>query len=180
MNDNCWWLFFLNQVKTVCLFLVYRSMRENADQCKLTVGRDLDFSQLYSFGVVKQFPYLTHLNDKYGTNSSLSKLNWCDNLIFVYRILRTREVGLFSRINPSYSFKSIEKCLVPPVDRPKGSKLNLYDLATAFILLGIGYSASIVIFLLELVTFNFPKTIQDKLSLVALRIAILSTGNNTQ
>lgn len=65
------------------------------------------------------------------------------------RIQRLRQNGLMSRFESSYS-KSIDKCLAVKGDRPKNSKLTLYDLSSGFFVLGLGYSISLLVFIVEL------------------------------
>lgn len=65
-----------------------------------------------------------------------------------YRILLLRQFGLFSQMRSSY-FGSIDKCRAQQGVRPKNSKLNLYDLASAFYVLGLGCCLSVFLFFLE-------------------------------
>ena len=58
-------------------------------------------------------------------------------------------------MSANYVFKSAEKCSTHQAERPKTKGLNLYDLATAFILLGLGYGVSFLVFLLELIGSKF-------------------------
>jgi hypothetical protein len=37
-------------------------MLEHQGQCKLTIGKNLDYTQVWSFGVAKNFPYLSNIN----------------------------------------------------------------------------------------------------------------------
>lgn len=52
----------LNQVKRLGELLVYKSMAEHHGECKLTFGKELDYSQVWSFGVAKNFPHLSKIN----------------------------------------------------------------------------------------------------------------------
>ena len=66
------------------------------------------------------------------------------------RIQRLGENNILSRLGKNYN-KPINKCLTKAADRPKKSKLNLYDLASAFFVLGLGSSLSFLVFLIELI-----------------------------
>ena len=46
---------------------------------------------------------------------------------------------------------SIEKCLNLKIDRSKNSELTLYDLSSAFFILGLGCSLSVLVFIVELI-----------------------------
>jgi hypothetical protein len=37
-------------------------MLEHQGQCKFTIGKDLDYTQVWSFGVAKNFPHLSYIN----------------------------------------------------------------------------------------------------------------------
>ncbi len=71
-----------------------------------------------------------------------------------YRILLLRQFGLFSQMRSSY-FGSIDKCRAKQGVRPKNSKLNLYDLASAFYVLGLGCCFSFFAFLVEIMKIVF-------------------------
>lgn len=65
-------------------------------------------------------------------------------------MLKMVEAGLGKQISNQY-VKPINKCLAREAARPKNSKLNIYDLSSVFILLALGYSSSLFIFLVEVV-----------------------------
>ena len=131
-------------------------MMEHKGECKLTIGKDLDFTQVWSFGVAKNFPCLSNINNGY------SKLwivwIWMDLSDFIVclfaRIQLMRQSGLLTRIGKTY-LKPIDKCLAREVGRNphKKSQLSLSDLADVFVMiLGLGCVISIIVFLLELLT----------------------------
>ncbi len=123
-------------------------MAEHGGKCKLTFGKELDYSQVWSFGVAKNFPHLSKINKGYtrrservGTNFSLIR--------HFYRLQTMRETGIFAQITQQY-LKPIDKCLAMKAYRPKKSQLTLYDTTSSFIVLGLGGSFSLLAFLLEL------------------------------
>ncbi|XP_057365423.1 uncharacterized protein LOC130686150 [Daphnia carinata] len=116
------------EVKRLGEVLVYKSMMEHQGECRLTIGKELDYSQVWSFGVAKHLPHLSTINKG---------------------LQRMRETGLYSQITRGY-YKSIGKCLARQVYRPKTSQLTLYDMAGSFIVLGLGCSLSLITFLVEL------------------------------
>ena len=69
---------------------------------------------------------------------------------YEYRIQRLTENNILSRLGKGYK-GSIGKCLAKTVERPKNSKLNLYDLTSAFFVLGLGSTLSFLAFLIELI-----------------------------
>ena len=71
-------------------------------------------------------------------------------MVYEYRIVRLAENYIMTRLGLGYN-KSIDKCLAKTVDRPKKNKLNLYDLASAFFVMGLGSSLSFLVFLIELI-----------------------------
>jgi hypothetical protein len=40
-------------------------MAEHKGQCKLTFGKELDYSQVWSFGAAKNLPHLSKINKGY-------------------------------------------------------------------------------------------------------------------
>ncbi|XP_059350239.1 glutamate receptor ionotropic, NMDA 1-like [Daphnia carinata] len=116
-------------VKRLGELIVYGSMIAHGE-CKLTMGKELDYSQVWTFGVAKNFPYLSSINKG---------------------IQSMRQSGLLTRIGKTY-LKPIDKCLASSAARPKQSQLTLYDLAGAFtIIFGLGCLFSILVYLLEMV-----------------------------
>ena len=71
-------------------------------------------------------------------------------LILLIRIQRLRQNGILHLQGKTY-WHSIDKCLNRKIDRSKNSKLTLYDLASAFFLLGLGCSFSLLVFIIELI-----------------------------
>ena len=82
----------------------------------------------------------------------MTKFEAYNNIVshYEYRIERLVENNIMSRLGKGYN-KSIVKCLAKTEDRHKKSKLNLYDLASAFFVLGLGSSISLLIFVIELI-----------------------------
>jgi hypothetical protein len=52
----------LHKVKRLGELLVYKSMVEHGGEFKLTFGKELDYSQVWSFGVAKNFAHLSKIN----------------------------------------------------------------------------------------------------------------------
>ena len=46
-------------------------MMEHHGECKLTIGKELDYTQVFSFGVAKNFPHLYTINNGYKTIKGL-------------------------------------------------------------------------------------------------------------
>ncbi|KZS20609.1 Uncharacterized protein APZ42_012664 [Daphnia magna] len=115
-------------VKRLGELIVHGSMMAHGE-CKLTIGKELDYSQVWTFGVAKNFPHLSSIN---------IGIQWM------------RQSGLLTRIGKTY-LKPIDKCLGSSAARPKKSQLTLNDLAGAFtVIFGLGCLFSILVFLLEL------------------------------
>ncbi|KAI9559869.1 hypothetical protein GHT06_013876 [Daphnia sinensis] len=49
-------------VKRLGEVLVYKSMLEHQGECRLTIGKELDYSQVWSFGVAKHLSHLSNIN----------------------------------------------------------------------------------------------------------------------
>ena len=47
-------------------------------------------------------------------------------------------------------WKNVAKCIQRPINRPTKSPISLYDLSSAFIVLGVGYLLALFAFLIEL------------------------------
>lgn len=58
--------------------------------------------------------------------------------------------------------KRVDKCLAKQEDRARDSRLNLYDLTSGFIILGLGLSFSILTFISE-ITVYYVDRYRDKL-----------------
>ena len=61
------------------------------------------------------------------------------------------ENGILHRMGQGAYFRSINKCMKLKIDRSKKSKLTLYDLSSAFFILGLGISLSVFVFVVELI-----------------------------
>ena len=42
--------------------ILTRSLAANKGECKITIGKDLDYSQVWCFTVTKNLPYLSTIN----------------------------------------------------------------------------------------------------------------------
>ncbi|XP_046462609.1 uncharacterized protein LOC124208780 [Daphnia pulex] len=120
------------EVRRLGELLVHKSMLEHQGQCKLTIGKNLDYTQVWSFGVAKNFPYLSNIN---------------------MGIQLMRQSGLITRIGKTY-LKPIDKCLAREAGHNKPNKisqLTLSDLADVFTMIfGLGCLLSALAFLLEM------------------------------
>lgn len=144
---------------------MYKSMVEHQGECKLTLGKDLDYTQVWSFGVAKNLPHLSNINNGYVKLKSYSlELNISSDLTIPSpcRIQWMRQSGLITRIGKGY-LKPINKCLAirdagykqHTANHKNKSKFTLSDLADVFLaILGLGCVLSTMVFLLELLVFR--------------------------
>nr|CAH0098705.1 unnamed protein product [Daphnia galeata] len=121
-------IIFFFDCRSLGELLVYKSMVEHGGECKLTFGKELDYSQVWSFGVAKNFAHLSKIN---------------------HGLQMMRQTGLFSKISKQY-LKPVDKCLEREAYRPKKSQLTLYDMTGSFIVLLLGSSLSLLAFLFKL------------------------------
>lgn len=67
----------------------------------------------------------------------------------IVRIQRLRQIGLITRLGASFS-RSIERCLTFNYGDNVGKrKLGLYELTSAFVILGFGWTVSFLAFTIE-------------------------------
>ncbi len=81
-------------------------------------------------------------------------------LFLIYRILKFWENGLLLKIIDRYENKETKAICSPhKTDRPRLTPVSLYDLSSAFIVLGLGIVLSILAFFLE-ICYNMWKSHQ--------------------
>ncbi|KZS20608.1 Uncharacterized protein APZ42_012667 [Daphnia magna] len=113
--------------KTIGDIIVRTVMMKSGGQCLLTTGKPVDYSELLSFGITKNFRYRSIIDQQ---------------------LQLMRESGLFSFFRKKYVVEA-DKCNARRVLQPKKKPLTLFDFASAFFVLGIGGILSLLVFFSE-------------------------------
>ncbi|XP_032793287.2 glutamate receptor ionotropic, delta-1 isoform X2 [Daphnia magna] len=113
--------------KTIGDIIVRTVMMKSGGQCLLTTGKPVDYSELLSFGITKNFRYRSIIDQQ---------------------LQLMRESGLFSFFRKKYVVEA-DKCNAHRVLQPKKKPLTLFDFASAFFVLGIGGILSLLVFFSE-------------------------------
>ncbi|KAI9559878.1 hypothetical protein GHT06_013885 [Daphnia sinensis] len=113
--------------KTIGDIIVRTVMMKSGGRCLLTTGKPVDYSELLSFSMTKNFRYRSIIDQQ---------------------LQLMRESGLFSFFRKKYVVEA-DKCNARQVLQPKKKPLTLFDFASAFFVLGIGGILSLLVFFSE-------------------------------
>lgn len=108
----------------------------------------------------KNSPHTEMLNRGYCWHRDALRRRRTERFVFpdagLCRIMALVESGLIRRFFQEKAIKmKVDKCIQRPISRPKQSPLSLYDLSSAFVILGVGTALSAVALLMEVLTKKF-------------------------
>ena len=130
-------------------------LKSSKGSCRLTISAPLSFSQRYSL-VLSKFSQFSAFIDQRCTYFIIKIKQNIKKMVSLFRLMQSLEVGLvpywFSKHTPN-----IDKCRVD-IEKPQGKikSIKLYDMASAFLVIGFGVALSFLAFLLEIIHHHFP------------------------
>ena len=134
----------LLQVSLVAIFALNDDLKFSG-KCRLTISKKLPVTQTTSYIYPKNSRLKSLLDIQL---ILLITFQWRRVIqLLITRLQRFWEYGLMDKIRQNYQPR-IDKCLIGS-NKPRIEVLTLRDLSSAFVLFGIGISASFVAFIIE-------------------------------